>query len=114
MERSLIESQPEGSDIHGLVKHIAYFIYLKGVQNMQNREINSSTSNWARAIDYVLNASLESDYSNNLRSPELYRHTLEIEVQEIHKKEECDEKTAWNKAQYKLAKLIFDCIERKK
>ena len=106
----MIESQPEGNDIHGLVKNVAYLIYIKGVETWKR---NSPASDWARAVDYVLASSQESGYPP-LGNPELYHRTLEMEVQTIRKKEGCDEKTAWSKAQHKSAKQVFDFMEGKK
>ena len=111
MERSLIESQPKGSDIHGLLERVAYFIYSKRIKD---NKIGFPITDWSEALSYVFKASSEKYYPYKLGSPELYHHTLEVDAQEIHSKKGCDERTAWYKAQDKLAKLIFDCIDREK
>jgi hypothetical protein len=96
MDKKILDEQRPGSDLHGLIERIAYFVW-------RGNPATPAESNWdtAKTIIQTLGWS-------QISSPEKYHHTLEWTADGIHKAKNTDQNTSWYLAQKHWAEELFN------
>jgi hypothetical protein len=96
MDKKILDEQRPGSDLHGLTKRVAYFVWLSS-------PTAPSESNWEDAKTII-----QSLGWSQVSSPERYHHTLEWTADGIRKARSTDQDTSWYLAQDHWAEELFN------